>query len=46
MLESPTKNVPVGIKINEEFKDEYKDLDNPETKKLVARIEEGVSFLS
>lgn len=46
LLEPLAEQIPVGIKINEEFKDEYEDLNNLETKKLVARIEQGVSFLS
>ena len=44
LLELLKEKIPVGLKINEEFKDEYEDLNNPETKKFVARVEEGVSL--
>ncbi|XP_022793085.1 hemicentin-2-like isoform X1 [Stylophora pistillata] len=39
--EEPKKTFEVGLKIKREFKQEYEDLENPETKSLVKEIKEN-----
>ena len=39
------KDFDVGLKLKGEFKQEYENLENPETKTLVKKIEKNVSVL-
>ena len=44
-IETPEKQHVVGLEFpDEEFKPEYENLDNPETKKLTDKIEQAVSL--
>ena len=43
--EEPQKNFVVGLKLKGEFKQVYDNLENPETKTLVKKIEKNVSAL-
>ena len=41
----PKKDFVVGLKLKGEFKQEYENLENPETKTFVRKIEKNVSAL-
>ena len=43
LIEQPKKSVVVGLVFTMTFKAVYSDLENPDTKKLIAKIEEAVS---
>ena len=43
--DSPKKDFVVGLKLKGEFKQEYENLENPETKTFVRKIEKNVSAL-
>lgn len=43
--DTPKKDFVVGLKLKGEFKQAYEDLENPETKTLVKKIEKNVSAL-
>ena len=45
LIEELQENFVVGLKLKGEFKQVYKDLENPETKTLVQNIEKNVSAL-
>ena len=45
LSEKPQKNFVVGLKLKGEFKQEYEDLENLETKTLVRDIEKNVGAL-
>ena len=44
--DTPKKDFDVGLKLKGEFKQEYENLENPETKMLVKKIEKNVSALA
>ena len=43
--DTPKKDFVVGLKLKGEFKQEYENLENPETKPFVQKIEKNVSAL-
>ena len=43
--DTPKKDFVVGLKLKGEFKQEYENLENPETKTFVRKIEKNVSAL-
>ena len=43
--DTPKKDFDVGLKLKGEFKQAYENLENPETKMLVKKIEKNVSAL-
>ena len=43
--DTPKKDFDVRLKLKGEFKQEYENLENPETKALVKKIEKNVSAL-
>ena len=45
LTDTPKKDFVVGLKLKGEFKQAYEDLENPETKTLVKKIEKNVSAL-
>ena len=45
LTDTPKKDFVVGLKLKGEFKQAYEDLENPETKMLVKKIEKNVSAL-
>ena len=45
LTDTPKKDFVVGFKLKGEFKQAYEDLENPETKTLVKKIEKNVSAL-
>ena len=45
LTDTPKKDFVVGLKLKGEFKQAYEDLENPETKRLVKKIEKNVSAL-
>ena len=46
LIEQPKKSVVVGLVFTMTFKAVYSDLQNPETKELILKIEVAVSFTS